>query len=135
MAVTPIPFTLFQDKGVDQKNRSLKYDINAMGDFEQLTGMGLAQMMSTRAVFGATRALLWAGLKHTDRALTIDRCGQLMQDYIEQGGDVADLLAAAIDAAVKQKAIPDIRAEEEAAANQAKPAGATGSATTATPNE
>lgn len=133
MAVQALPFTLFQDKGVDNKTRSLKYDINAMGDFEQLTGMGLAQMMSTRAVYGATRALLWAGLKSSDRGLTIDRVGILMQEYLEAGGDLAELLDAAISTAITQKAIPDIRTPDEQ--NEAtKPATSTGATATAVPN-
>jgi hypothetical protein len=81
-----------------------------MADFEEKTGMGLAQLMSTSAVFATTRALLWAGLKHQDRALTIEYVGQLMQDYVaDKGGNVNELLEACMDAAVKQKAIPGLK--------------------------
>src|SRR5687768_11197914 len=62
--------------------RSLKYDVNALADFEQETGMGFALMMNQRASFGATRAMLWAGLKHEDRALTIEDVGDLLSDYL-----------------------------------------------------
>lgn len=110
MGLQNVPFTCFQTRGLEQKNRSLRYDMNAMSDFEQMTGMGLATLMSTRAVFAATRALLWAGLKHQDRGLTVDRVGSLMQDYVyDKGGSIDELLEACITAAIAQKAIPDTR--------------------------
>lgn len=109
MAVAPIPFTLFQARGVESRVRSLRYDLNAMSDFEQLTGMGVGQMLQTRAVFGATRGLLWAGLRHGDRSLTLDRMGTLMQEFIEAGGDIGELLEACLNAAMDQRAIPDTR--------------------------
>lgn len=109
MGVQNLPFTLFQNKGVETRVRSLRYDMNAMADFEEKTGMGLAQLMSTSAVFATTRALLWAGLKHQDRALTIDYVGQLMQDYVQdKGGNIQELLSACMDACVTQKAIPGL---------------------------
>lgn len=107
------PFLLFRDKGVETRTRRLRFDMNAMGDFEQLTGMGLAQLMQTRAIFAATRALLWAGLKHEDRRLDIEMVGNLMQGYVENGGDIADLLDATLTAAIEQKAIKDIRKAED----------------------
>lgn len=116
MGIQNKPFTLFQTHGLETRTRSLRFDMNAMSDFEQLTGMGLAQLMSTHAVFAATRALLWAGLKHQDRGLTIDRIGNLMQDYIyDKSGTVDELLEACLIAAIEQKAIPDTRlkADEE----------------------
>lgn len=109
MGVQAIPFTTFQDLGIEKRNRALRFDINAMADFEQVTGMGLAQLMNTNAIFAATRALLWAGLRWQDRGLTIDYVGQLMQDYMQKNGDVKDLLQPCLEACVKQKAIPNLK--------------------------
>lgn len=108
MAIQNVPFTLFQDKGIDRKARSLRFDMNAMADFEEKTGMGLAQLMSSNAVYATTRALLWAGLRHQERGLTIDVVGSWMQEYVQAGGDVQDLLGACFDAAQQQKAIPGL---------------------------
>ena len=113
MAAQAIPFTLFQARGVETRNRSLRFDLNAMADFEQVTGMGLAQLMTTNAVFAATRALLWAGLRHGDRALTVDMTGLLMQKYVEADGDVKELLDACLQACIIQKAIPGLKKADE----------------------
>lgn len=112
MAIQNKPFTLFQDKGFETRNRSLRFDLNAMADFEQAAGMGLAQLMAHRAVFAATRALVWAGLKHQDRGLTVDYTGQLMQKFVEAGGEINDLLTLCLEAAIEQKAIPDMRVKD-----------------------
>lgn len=113
MPIQNVPFNLFQATGVDAKTRFLRYDMNAMADFEEKTGMGLAQLMSSNAIFATTRAMLWAGLKHQDRGLTIDRVGQWMQAYVEAGGDVQTLLGACFEAAAKQRAIPGLKRSDE----------------------
>lgn len=109
MPVQALPFRLFQDTGVETKNRSLRYDLNAMADFEQATGMGLARLMSTSAIFATTRALLWAGLKHADRGLTIELVGMKMQQFNEAGGNIDDILKACLTACVEQKAVPNLK--------------------------
>ncbi len=113
MSIQALPFTLFQDKGIESRNRSLRFDLNAMADFEQTTGMGLPRLMATQAIFATTRALLWAGLKHQDRGLTIDVVGSKLQDYQDQGGDINDILKACMNACVTQKAIPGMKMVEE----------------------
>ena len=67
--------------------------------------MGIAQLMQTKAIFATTRALLWAGLKHEDRGLTVDRMGDMIGTYIKQGGDLTLALSAAFKAAVEQGAM------------------------------
>lgn len=104
-----IPFTLFQVRGIETRNRSLRFDMNAMADFESTTGMGLAQLMSTNAVFAATRALLWAGLRRDDRGITLEVVGNLMQKYCDEEGDIKDLLNACLEACIEQKAIPGVK--------------------------
>lgn len=91
--------------------RALKFDVNALADFEQETGMGFAQLMKQKAVFGAARAMLWAGLKHEDRGLTIEAVGDLLSDYltdkeVPRGDHTIDtILMVAIAAAVQQGAL------------------------------
>jgi hypothetical protein len=109
MLVEQTPFTLFEsferEKTGAIKRRSLRFDLNALADFEQEVGMGIAQLMQTKAIFATTRALLWAGLKHQDRGLTVDRMGDLIGTYIKQGGDLTQALQAAFQAAVEQGAL------------------------------
>ena len=98
--------------------RSLKFDVNALADFEQETGMGFSQLMKQKAVFGAARAMLWAGLKHEDRGLTIERVGELLSDYlgdeeVEIGEHSIDsILMVAISAAIDQKALGRMQREQ-----------------------
>jgi len=109
MLVEKTPFTLFESFELDKhgviKRRSLRFDLNALADFEQEVGMGIAQLMQTKAIFATTRALLWAGLKHEDRGLTVDRMGDLIGTYIKRGGDLTTALQAAFSAAVEQGAL------------------------------
>ena len=107
--VVKIPFTLFEPfetnaKGVIRR-RSLRFDLNALADFEQEVGMGFAQLMKSRAIFATARAMLWAGLKHEDSALTIERVGDLLTDYMQQGGKVDEALQLAFKAAMDQGAL------------------------------
>ncbi len=109
MPITTTPFKLFEPfevsaKGV-QKRRSFRFDINALADFEQVTGMGFGQLMSTKAVFATARALLWAGLKHEDRTLTVEDAGRLLSRYIKEGkGSIDVVLTACFEAANEQGA-------------------------------
>lgn len=91
--------------------RRLKFDVNALADFEEKTGMGFAQLMQQKAIFASARAMLWAGLKFDDRALSIEEVGNLITDYmkdetVERGEHTIDtILMLAIEAAVEQGAL------------------------------
>jgi hypothetical protein len=120
--VVKTPFTLFEsfetnDKGVIRR-RFLKYDLNALADFEQMMGMGFAQLMQMKAIFAACRALLWAGLKHEDRTLTLERVGDLLSRYLrEAGGSIDEALSTAFSAALDQGAMGRPEPEVDDAGN------------------
>lgn len=117
MLVEQTPFTLFEsferDKNGVIKRRALRFDLNALADFEQEVGMGIAQLMQTKAIFATTRALLWAGLKHQDRGLTVERTGDLIAQYIRGGGDLTTALQTVFSAAVEQGAMGNPVKEDE----------------------
>lgn len=74
------------------RERHLRYTINALADLEQHLGTGLGGVMLTGKVgIGFMRGFLWAGLKHEDARLSVERAGQLLQDYLDRGGDLASL--------------------------------------------
>ena len=59
-----------------------------------------------KAIFAVARALVWAGLKHEDRSLTIERVGDLLGRYMrETGGTVDTVLEVTFAAAVDQGAM------------------------------
>jgi hypothetical protein len=106
---------IFVEKGIESKPRYLRYDFNALADFEQINGMGLGQLLSMKAVFGTVRAMLWAGCKADDATLTLQGAGELIGEYIRAGGTIDDVLGKCFSAASDQGAIgsPDKKEEEE----------------------
>lgn len=94
--------------------RHLRYDFNALADFEQLVGMGFAQLMNMKAVFATTRAMLYAGLKHEDPGLTIEYVGELLGQFLQDGHTVDEGLTAAFEAAISQGVLGKKKVEEEA---------------------
>jgi len=115
--VAKVPFTLFEPFETNKhgviRRRFLRYDLNALADFEQEVGMGFAQLMKSRAIFATTRAMLWAGLKHEDSGLTIERVGDLLTDYTQRGGRIDEVLQATFKAAMDQGALGKPEADPE----------------------
>lgn len=105
--------TIFFDKGIEDKKRTLVYNVNSLADFEQEVGMGFGMLMQSRAVFAATRALLWSGAKTQDRTFTIDKAGELIQAYVKSGGNVGDVLAVCMEAAMDQGALAKPEKEDD----------------------
>lgn len=125
MAIQKVPFTLFEPYE-NGKKRSLKFDTNALADFEQEVGMGFPTLMASRAVFAATRALAWCGMKHADRTLTLDRVGDLIQDYINGGGQIHDVLGVCMKTAVEQGALKQLQTDEDDQEPEETPGGSEG---------
>ena len=80
------------------KERRLKYDLNAMILYEELTGKDIIDIFNSvfkkiKATEGGkpdkgklfsladTRALLYAGLKHEDPSLTLEKVGKMIDLY------------------------------------------------------
>jgi len=75
------------------KSRKLRYDFNAVADTEQKAGLGIGAMFDEdRTGLHHVRLHIWAGLKWQERGLTVERTGQFIQDYIQSGGDLAELM-------------------------------------------
>lgn len=115
----PVPFPFFESfdqhpKTQQPRKRTLLYDLNALADFEQEVGMGFGQLMQMKAAFATVRALVWSGLKHEDRALTIERAGQLIGEYVrgENGGDINTILEFCIETGADQGAFGRPKAPE-----------------------
>ena len=77
------------------KERRLRYDINAGAEMEELlSGQSLLWIMhNPNAVgFRVLRVLLWGGLKHAEKGLTLQRVGMMIQEFYEDGGTMEELL-------------------------------------------
>lgn len=111
------PCTLFS-KYENGRIRNLKFDVNALADFEQETGMGFAQLMKQKAIFGTARAMAWAGMKHEDRTLSIERVGNLISSFIsdreipKEQRDINTVLEVLFSAAIDQEALGFERQDE-----------------------
>ena len=82
--------------------RKLKYDYNAIADLEERAGMGIGRLFDEDNIgLHTIRLIIWAGLRHEERGLTTDRVGKMIQEYIEGGGDLEDLVGKAVEALEK----------------------------------
>ena len=63
------------------RERSLKFDYNALALAEKETGKNLLTDLASLKTLRVTdlRALLWAGLLHEDSALTVEAAGSLLK--------------------------------------------------------
>lgn len=67
------------------KERKLRYDYNALTDFEELAGTPInAINLGSMGLF-MIRVLVWAGLKHENEKLTVKEAGIILNDTIEGG--------------------------------------------------
>ncbi len=74
------------------KPREIRFDFNAIADVELETGMGIGSLFSeTNIGFNTFRVLLWAGLKHEDRSITKAKAGELIGNYLKNGGSWTEL--------------------------------------------
>ena len=74
---------------LDGKTRKLRYDFNAIADVEEKAGAGITRLFGEDMVgLHVLRLLIWGGLKWNDRGLTIARVGDMLQKYLESGGEL-----------------------------------------------
>jgi len=77
------------------RTRRIRFDMNALSDLEGALGKSVADILGGdgRSLgFSAIRALVWAGLRHEDRGLTLERVGTMIQQSIEGGMTLAGVL-------------------------------------------
>lgn len=74
------------------RERHLRFTVNSLADLEQHLGTGLGGLvLSGRVGIQMLRGFVWAGLKHEDAKLTVVHAGDLLQRYLDQGGDLEQL--------------------------------------------
>ena len=101
---------------LDGKERSLRYDINAVTAVEEVFGgKSLIAMLANPAYFGFSliRALLWGGLKHKEKGLTLDRTGILLQEFLQKGGTLGDVSGKINEALVEAGILRQVEEEPD----------------------
>ena len=88
------------------KNRVIRYDYNALSDLEQAGGASISSLFSDQDNLGFNfiRLIIWAGLKHAEPGLTVQRAGGFIQRYIDEGGDLGILTKTFLEALQKSSA-------------------------------
>lgn len=76
---------------LDQEYK-LKYDFNAIADLEERTGVGVGILLTQEMGFASIRGLLWAGMKFSNKYLTIDGVGTKLHNYLANGGSLEDFI-------------------------------------------
>lgn len=96
------------------RERRVKFSANAIADFEWAMGYPFSNALKIDAGIQFTRCLLWAGLRQEDPKITIQQTGDLIDAWIEKGGQWHELtvilFAALIDAGWIKK--PEERVED-----------------------
>ena len=60
------------------KPRRLLYNLNAMAAYERETGKNFMAISEEKMSATIVRAILWAGLVHEDKDLTVEQVGEMM---------------------------------------------------------
>lgn len=83
---------------VKDKTYTLKYDFNAICEIEEKAGVGIPTLVSQNKLgMFPLRVLIWGGLKWRDQGITIDRVGNLIGEYISDGGEIQALFKLSVD--------------------------------------
>jgi hypothetical protein len=95
------------------KSRRLRYDFNAIADIEQKAGLGIGALFDeNRAGLNSLRLLIWGGLKWQERGLTVEQAGQIVGDYLKDGGSLEELMGKVTDA-LRQSGVIGFQEVEE----------------------
>ena len=61
------------------KERHLRYDLNALVDIEEATGKDFSVILNAKRLsFKEIRAVLWGGLRREDPSLTLEQVGAML---------------------------------------------------------
>lgn len=83
------------------KKRHLKFDLNAFAELEELYGdINTAFEAIQKGSIKAIRAMLWAGLVHEDRSLTLEQVGSMID--MSNINEVVSAISKAISEALPQ---------------------------------
>lgn len=81
------------------RERHLRFDFNALADLEAHLGINITDEEAfTSMGLRVVRGMLWAALLHETPNLGVRDTGDLLQQYLDDGGDLATLGAKLVEA-------------------------------------
>jgi len=78
---------------IQDKEYTLKYDINALALLEDITGSSISNALQENMGIAMLRNLFYVGLKRNHKDITVEQVGDIMQDYIDEHKSVERLSA------------------------------------------
>ncbi|WP_193063476.1 hypothetical protein [Oceanobacillus oncorhynchi] len=101
------------------EEKRLRFDFNAMADFEEVMGYGLfAALQESQIGFKTIRAFYWAGLRWKEKGLTLERTGNLLSKELSEGTELQDLMEPIEKALMNSGILPDQDKQEESDTDQ-----------------
>jgi hypothetical protein len=91
------------------KPRNLKYSFNAFADMQSVDSVIFLRPADSPL---AIRVLLWGGLKHEDPTLTPSKVGDILDVWLETGGDF-DALVKTVDEALNNSTFAKRKRKQE----------------------
>lgn len=91
----------------------LKYDFNSVADIEEYFRKGIGQILSEEMMgFNTIRVFYWVGLRWKLKGLTIQKTGQILGEYLSNGGSL-DYLVQKMQEALEKAKIIKTKSEDE----------------------
>lgn len=101
MPATPVPIDL-----KDGQQRSLRFGAAALAEAEQkMEFRNLPELLLQRFGFAVAVSYVWAGLRHENPRLTFQQAGDLIDGFIERGGNLEDLVEPIVEALIRARVL------------------------------
>jgi len=110
---------LEEAKGEPKPPRKLRFTVTTANMLDQRAGVGISELMARRQNIYAMVLMVCYALQYGDPAMTEKRAEQLVQRFIDKGGDTTTLWAALIKAANRSGVYGKPQTEEEEQADGA----------------
>lgn len=94
--------------------RKMRYAYNDIADVEERAGMGIGAMFNEqRTGFHTIRLLIWGGLKWKEKGMTPHMAGDIIQEYLKNGGTFEEMMQKVREALEKSGIVKFAEANED----------------------
>lgn len=99
---------------VKGKEYKLRYTFNSLADIEQQAGKSITRLFEAEDLgMNTIRLLLWGGLRHNDKGVTLDRVGMIIDSFLDEKRDLEELMDVINDAISKSKLFENTQGESD----------------------